>query len=321
MPDLPETISAAAFAREAGQTGPLQQALLAAVATLARHHHLVGEIMPLPGGSNFVASVGPWNVVKLFPPFQRFQWEAELKVLKALMPQRLPVALPQFRAGGELGAWGYVAMARLAGSPLDEIWPRLAEFERRELLSQIGGLMRAVHTLPAQAVPSLDPPWELFWTHQRERCPERLRRLGLPPQLLADLPAWLEAWVPELAALGPRVLLTGEYTPENLLLRQEADGWRLCGMFDFADAMLGPARYDWLGPLCFLVQGQRPRLDAFLQGYGQPPGDEAALRREQLAYLLLHRYSDPEVQIQIPGWRDCADLEALSQLLWPAKAG
>ena len=322
MIELPDFLSPLEFEQQQMAPGPLLDALLDAARQLAKHHRLAGEVEALPGGSNFVAGVGPWNVIKIFPPFQRYQWEAEVRVLKALSVQSLPLTLPQFRADGEQGAWSYVVMSRLEGKQLETLlWPSLPEATRCGLLAEIGSVMRAMHALPAAALPALDPPWELFWSHQRERCLEHHRRQGLPEQLLNDLPAWLEAHVSELAELGPRVLLTGEYTPENLLVKQHEGGWKLTGMFDFADSMLGPARYDWLGPICFLVQGKRPRLEAFLSGYGARPANEAAneaaLGAEILSYLLLHRYSNPRLQLRIPHWEQAASLDELAAMIWP----
>jgi hygromycin-B 7''-O-kinase len=318
MTELPEEITPAEF--DSGvATGPIHEALMVAARQLARHHRLAGEVVHLHGGANFVAAVGPWNVIKLFPPFQRFQWEAEARVLKALIGQNLPIAVPEFRGEGELGHWPYVVMSRLEGTELESLlWPSLSETTRCDLLTGIGEMMRALHSLPAKILPSLDPPWDLFWAHQRQHCCERHRRQGLPEHLLAALPAWIDAHVPELAEFGPRVLLTGEYTPQNLLVRPiGASGWQLAGMFDFADSMIGPAHYDWLGPICFLVQGQRPRLEAFLRGYGTALGDEASWRIEQLNFLLLHRYSNPRLQLRIPGWEQTKDFEQLARMLWP----
>lgn len=320
MLELPSPISPAEFDALCEAPGPL----LRSAATLAQHLRLAGEIEALPGGANFVAAVGPWNVIKLFPPFQHYQWESEARVLKALDGVSLPVVFPQFRAAGEHEGWGYVAMSRLLGQSLQAVWDTLDEENRCELLTQIGTLMAAVHALPVKILPALDPPWELFWDHQRSRCLSRHTRLGeLPGHLLAELPAWLDAHVPELAQWGSRVLLTGEYTPENLLLSQQDDKWNLAGLFDFADAMLGPAHYDWAGPVCFLVQGRRPRLEAWMRGYGRfaqslaAVHDEQALGRNLLAVVLLHRYSRPAVQLQLPDWQSSPDLDSLALRLWP----
>ncbi|MBK9682361.1 MAG: phosphotransferase, partial [Betaproteobacteria bacterium] len=75
-------------------------------------------------------------------------------------------------------------------------------------------------------------------------------------------------------ARGPEVILTGEYTPFNLLYQ----GGKLSAMFDFGDGLVGPREYDWLGPMCFLAAGDASRLDAFFDGYHGRPFDRG--RRE-----------------------------------------
>jgi hygromycin-B 7''-O-kinase len=60
---------------------------------------------------------------------------------------------------------------------------------------------------------------------------------------------FLQGPVPE----GPDVILTGEYTPFNLLHQ----GGGLSALFDFGDGLVGPREYDWLGPMCFLAAGTR----------------------------------------------------------------
>ena len=110
---------------------------------------------------------------------------------------------------------------------------------------------------------------------------------------------------------GPSVILTGEYTPTNLLVQ----GDRLVGMFDFGDGLVGPAPYDWLGPLCFLAAGHRARCNALLAGLGAAPGRE--WRAPLMRMLLLHRYSNLRVQLAVPLWRAAPSFEALAELAWP----
>jgi Ser/Thr protein kinase RdoA (MazF antagonist) len=92
-------------------------------------------------------------------------------------------------------------------------------------------------------------------------------------------------------------------------------GQGLSAMFDFGDGLVGPATYDWLGPLCFLAAGHRARVDAFLTGYGAPL--DRAWRLPALRLLLLHRYSHPPAQIRCPGWQEAPDFDALAALIWP----
>lgn len=319
MFDLPEQLSPADFETELDDTqGLLVTALRQAAETIAKYCHLSGETTFLPGGSNAVFQVGSSHVIKLFPPFHRYQWETEWAVFKCLDRLSLPVQLPQLLFGAEARHWGYLVMTRLPGRSLEGLWSELPVSAQCQLLETLGQTMQAVHQLPAECLPSLDPAWDLFWEYQQKHCLARHQRQGLPAHFLAELPTWLASTLPGMAEkAGPPVLLTGEYTPQNLQVQNQHNHWKLTGMLDFADSLIGPAAYDWLGPICFLVQGQRPQLEALFRGYGWPQSTEVVLRREALSYLFLHRYSNPRFQIRIPGWQAAADLEALATLLWP----
>ena len=111
---------------------------------------------------------------------------------------------------------------------------------------------------------------------------------------------------------GQDVILTGEYTPFNLLHQ----GSGLSGMFDFGDGLVGPHEYDWLGPLCFLAAGDAARIDALFDGYHGRPFDRS-LREALLRLMLLHRYSHLKAQIAMPDWQAAPDFGTLAALIWP----
>ena len=128
----------------------------------------------------------------------------------------------------------------------------------------------------------------------------------------AKVEAFIAGPVPE----GPAVLLTGEYTPMNLLHGGPPGGDGLAGMFDFGDGLVGPREYDWLGPLCFLAAGHAARCDAFMAGYGAGAWREQRLALMRL--LLLHRYSHLPIQLATcPGWEAAPSFEALAETIWP----
>jgi hygromycin-B 7''-O-kinase len=320
---LPEQISPSDFDSQIEVAGPLFDALQAAAQTISKHCNLAPEIRRVSGGSNAVFACGQSQVIKLFPPFQRYQWETELRVLKALKGQRLPVTFPDLIYAAEANHWGYIVMSFVPGQSLQAIWPDLSESNKLSVLSQIGQLMRAVHQLPAALLPELEPDWALFWNYALENYQARHRAQGLPTGLLESLPQWLQGQLPSLESpsgllQSPFVLLTGEYTPQNLLVKQVQQQWQLSGVIDFADSLIGPAAYDWLGPVCFMVQGQSARLEALFQGYGLDLGSVTGIGKAMLALLFLHRYSNPNFQICIPHWREANGLDALADLVWPA---
>jgi hygromycin-B 7''-O-kinase len=258
-------------------------------------------------GTVLVALLGQNLVIKVYPPFLRDHFAFERAML-AHLHSRLSLRTPQLVDSGDHEGWPYLVMTQLPGTPLDLAWPSLPQLERCTVLRNLGRMAAEVHALPLGAMPTLAPRWADFLEGQRIRCQARQQRTGLPAHLLAQVASFVQGPVPE----GPSVILTGEYTPFNLL--QQAGS--LSAMFDFGDGLVGPREYDWLGPLCFLAAGDAARIDAFFDGYHGRPFDRVQ-REVLMRLLLLHRYSHLKAQIALPGWQTAPDFTALARLIWP----
>ena len=272
---------------------------------------LAAELSALPAvqmetGTVLVALLGRTLALKLYPPFLRDHFEFECAML-ARVGGRLQVPTPVLLKTGEREGWPWLLMSQLSGTALTAVWPALDEPAKCALLSTLGALAAEVHALPVAEMASHAPRWADFLAAQRARCHGRQQRAGLPPHLLQQLATFVQGDVPQ----GPDVILTGEYTPMNLLASQG----RLCGMFDFGDGLVGPRDYDWLGPMAFLAAGHPHRCHAFMDGYGVALGP--VQRLALLRLLLLHRYSNLQSQIAMPGWQQAPSFEALAELIWP----
>ena len=114
------------------------------------------------------------------------------------------------------------------------------------------------------------------------------------------------------------VILTGEYTPMNLLVNKVSGIWHINGMIDFGDSMLGLPEYDLLGPGAFLIQGDKQLLREFLTAYGYSSESLTQVLSHQLTILmLLHRYSNLDIQIRIESWKNkVKSLKDLENLVW-----
>jgi hygromycin-B 7''-O-kinase len=269
--------------------------------------------LALPEDGTALVGLAGDIVVKLYPPFLRDHCEFEAAALPRLHG-RLGVPTPALIDRFEHQGWPGHVITRLPGTPLDRAWPDLDEPTRCALLAAIGRLAAEVHGLPVQDIATLAPAWPDFIERQRAGCLRRQTRTGLPEHLLAQLEAFIAGPLPT----GPDVILTGEYTPFNLLVAPGASGEMvLSGMFDFGDGLVGPAAYDWLGPLCFLAAGHRARREAFFSGYGLAPQDWPTQRLALLRLLLLHRYSALKAQMACPGWQQAANFDELAALAWP----
>ncbi len=230
-----------------------------------------------------------------------------------------PVATPELLHAGELDGWPYLVMTRLPGASLEDVWPGAAAGEQSQLLAQIGALIARVHALDPGPIAAISPRWDDFLAAQRAGCVARHTRLGLPAPLLAELDAYLDRVAPAIPRATAPVILTGEYTPANLLVTGRADRWQLTGLIDFGDVWCGAPDYDLLGPATFLAAGDPTRLRALLVARGYSPGALVpALRDRLMALLLLHRHSDLDTQLCIPDWRGRArSLDELAALVFP----
>lgn len=304
---LPAGIGAAAFDALHDDL-PAWRAVVCAIAG----SHGGGPVRQMGEGTVLVALLGQDRVLKLYPPFLRDHFTFECAALQRLAG-RLSVPTPRLLATGEREGWPYLLMTQLAGVPLTAVWPGLDEDGKCALLAQLGALAAQVHALPVAGMAQHAPCWADFIAAQRSRCAQRQRRTGLPEHLLLQLDGFLAGDLPQ----GNDVILTGEYTPMNLLHGPAAAGARagLSGMFDFGDGLVGPPAYDWLGPLCFLAAGHAARCQAFFAGYGVVP--DAAQRQALLRLLLLHRYSHLQAQIAMKDWQAAGSYEELAARMWP----
>jgi len=280
----------------------------------ARHGLACSDVRPFRDGSNLVAEVDGRLVVKLFPPFHRHQWESERRALPCFTG-RLPVRVPELAAEGERSdGYTYVVLERVNGRPLDEVWVEVPHAERVELLRSIGEVMASAHSVPLGEAATLEPRWGDFLSAQIEGCRARHARLGAPAWVVEGIDAFVR---PSLAALDlgpPHVLLTGEYTPFNLLVDGDAHAPRLAAMIDFGDALIGPPAYDLLGPVTFLCAGDPALREALFRGRGLVPWPGGpAQSRGLLALLLTHRYAHLDAQLRLAGWREAGSLDALAE--------
>jgi hygromycin-B 7''-O-kinase len=287
--------------------------------TCARHGLACDAVTPFADGSNLVAAVDERWVVKLFPPFHRDQWQSEHLVLPRFAGS-LPVRVPELVAAGEReDGYTYVVLTRISGESLEARWPRCTRSERVALMSQIGELMAAAHALPAGGLEDLSLPWPEFLVQQIARCRSRHARLRMPDWLVEGVDEFVAGALSALPLDGPHAILTGEYTPFNLLVEDTLAGPRLTGMIDFGDARIGPPVYDVLGPSTFLAGGDPLLVQTLFKRHG--PVDwplRPAIRKGLLALLLLHEFSDLDRQLRIPGWRGRAHgFDALALLVWP----
>lgn len=269
-------------------------------------------------GTNLVLALDEKLILKIFPPFLRGQFVSERSTL-ALLHGQLRIPIPEIVAEGERDGWPYLVIGRLSGVLGADAWPSLSERDKEYLLGEIGETIAQVQRVPAGPLAQIEPQWDAFVRGQIEGCRARHARFGLPQKFLDGLNEFLRGAAELVALDGRPVILTGEYIPENFLLKRVGEGWRLSGLIDFGDVMTGRGEYDLLGPSTFMAGGMPRRVRSLFAGYGYAASDITPdLTRRLMTVSLLHRFGNPTGQIAIEGWQEkAANLEELQDLLWP----
>lgn len=286
---------------------------------IARHHGLtVTTPHMFTTGTNLVVALNARLILKLFPPIFRSQYVSERTTLLQL-DGRLALPIPEIVVEGECDGWPYLIMTRLNGVLGADIWRDIPEDQKERILGQIGETISQVQAAPPGDLTLIEPCWSDFMARQIQNCMARHIRLGLPSKYWPELEALISEADRVVPMNGPAVILTGEYIPENFLLRLGRDGWELAGLFDFGDVLTGWGEYDLLGPSAFMTEGRPRRVQRLLQGFGYTPTDiDPAMTRRLLTLMLLHRASNPMHSIRIEHWPDkAATLADLERLLWP----
>ena len=268
-------------------------------------------------GSNIVFGIGSDRILKIFVPALRDQFESEKLVLNHIYG-KLSILTPKLEHVGELDGWPYLIMSRIEGRTLEGLWEKLPFENKVSLIRKLGNLIREVHSIPTNGLESIDSHWASFLENQIVNCAERHRSLNLPVTMVDGIPAYLEATSPLLPRNIRPVLLTGEYTPMNLIVKETNGFWDLHGLIDFGDSLLGLREYDLLGPGAFLIQGDQRLARELLISYGYTQEElNPDLSRKLTALTLLHKHSNLNIQIRIPNWQSKATTpEQFEKLIW-----
>ena len=259
-----------------------------------------------PMGGNIVYKVNDNLVLKLFAPFDSSEYFIETEVLEKTDWSQVHIDVPQIYRKGKFDGWNFFMMTLVPGELLIDVWTDLSKEERIGVSTQLGRLIREMHGLSVDVYECLDRSFDEWIMNQKKQVANHHQETGLSPSLVKEIPDYVSSF----KSTGESVLLTGEYTPFNLLVTKVDDEWTLTGLIDFADCFIGESTYDLLGPILFTFYKENHLTRAFLEGYGMELNDESRIRLMQL--LLLHRFS--HLPNYLDGQIEMNDRETLESL-------
>ena len=298
-PQFPPVASSADYERIRHDDALFDPGVVALCETLGLSKLIIARF---PGGSLPVYALDDSLVLKLYPPHERVERNKEAAVLRSI-EARLPIPTPGVRAVGDWDDWGYLLMDRLRGQSLDEVWPALSSRDRLGLAEELGAALAVLHAVRGPSPDGVRIRWQHFLDEQRRTAMARQRARGLDARWLEQIPAFLDGVFSDanqaaLLAAGsdskpPEALLHTEIMAQHLLVERGPAGYRLSGLFDFQDAMIGAPEYEFVAAGLFVSCGVPGVLRRMLLAYGYAEVQlDGALEERLMALCLLHRYSN-----------------------------
>jgi aminoglycoside phosphotransferase len=261
-----------------------------AAETICRRHNLSFQnLRRADAGEHIVFLADERFVIKIYTPFRRGFGREKAGLEFARGKTSLP--LPEILFAGEIEEFDYLVLTWLGGvSMTREIWLGLEKREQIQVVAQLAAGLKELHSHGAQ---DIDFDWQGFIELQAATVIERQKALGAPPEWLTRLPVFLAESLPLLPPDSKTVFLHGDIHFGNLRLTANDGGWRISGLFDFADSLSGFYEYEFLAVGVLMIQGQGELQREFFRAYGYRESDlDETLRRRLMLLTVLYECAD-----------------------------
>lgn len=246
-------------------------------------------LMRSPYSEHIVFFVGERFVIKLFSPF-RNGFEREKSALEFAFG-KTSLKIPEIAAAGKFENFDYIIMTRLAGEAMTrDAWLTLPEKEQIAIASELAAGLRELHSHNAD---SFGFDWHKFVERQSKIAVERQIAADVNPEWIEKMPAFIETNLHLLPKNCRTVFLHGDVHFGNLRLQKTRSGWRISGLFDFADSICGFYEFDFLAVTVLMIQGQRKVQREFFRAYGYADSElDESLRKRLMLMTVLYECSD-----------------------------
>lgn len=274
-------------------------------------------------GTNAVFVVDRAYVVKIYAPFchDEFDLERKLHTLLARNP-RLPV--PRFIAEGVLEdrmSWPYLVLNFKPGEPIREVRERLSRDDLLQVSAQLGDIVRELHRTPVAQFKTPEvarTEWRQFIEERRSAACTAAHWTGvLPDVVVEEIPGFLASVLPEDDTTS-LVLLNGDLTEDHVLLRRQNGQWRVSGLIDFGDALVGRREYEWVALWFGALDRDYDGLAVFIERYDSGVQLDDGFFRRAMAFALLHEFGTGILAdvLQALGQPRVMSIQELQSLLW-----
>lgn len=141
----------------------------------------------------------------------------------------------------------YLILSEIPGSTTEHVWDALSRSVQIAVAQELGTVTAAIHQLPRQDLTAVEQQFGGWHQHVKEEQSRRFPLIKatdtLSQQHRTDMIRFLEEETPELLDNTLKVTHC-ELAHNHIYLIQEMDSWKISGVIDWANAMLGPPERD-----------------------------------------------------------------------------
>ncbi len=295
-----------------------------AVREICRRHNLPAQHVEAGyPGTNAVFVVDEAYVVKIYAPFcpEDFDLECELY---ALLSRDARVPVPSLIAQGVLEdqmRWPYIIIDFKPGAPIRDVRDHVPRRNLLRIIADMGEMVRHLHNVPLAQLTSLDHTqagWRAFVQRRAAEVAEAGQWEGiLPLSIVAEIPGFLASEL-DGGDNVPLVLMNGDLTEDHILLRQDNGKWRISGLIDFGDALVGPREYEWIALWFSGLDRDYECLTTFMDSYDPHIKLDDHFFTRAMAFTFLHEFAVDIMALTMKalGHPPITSLQELQALVW-----
>lgn len=273
--------------------------------------------------SNAVFEIDGRLYLKIFGPRVPEQYEIERTMLETLAV-KADIPSPEIRSFGETASGlPYLILTRVPGHTAEEVWDGLPRQQQLEIASELGEIVAAINSLPPDNLMRVENRYggrREFTARWRGRL---VRRIASSDQISpGDRDTFIEFLESEAGAYveGASIVTHRELAHNHIYLDPRQGNWRVAGIIDWADAMIGPEEWDISFVWFWTLNRDHRAMGRFLASR-YPGGDIPSGLARRCLGAILQTYEGPGLWEEFVERYDNISLEPLgcmTQLLFPA---
>ncbi len=274
------------------------------------------------GQTHYISSTAGQFVLKGNPLFSG-QWVEERFIVEQLDTRTsIPVPAPYLVDDtDDIFGWSYAVMPRLYGEHIHtpELQARLSSLDKQQMAERLAAALLELHSWKVKNSGELDTttlairPFEISY---RAWLYGRIRYWLEDAQKYSNISVMDMEWVEGILEdsrqafdqLGAATFVMGDFKPQNVLVQNGENGWRVSGLFDFTTAYFGDGVADLPKiTTMYLENGQEELAKQFLTVY---------FKGMETKEGFIERFRVHMLYQQILNW-GCA--KAMKQVTWDDK--